>query len=312
MGIFKLKKEGDDLSKAELVEASKTTIDLEKHLEGWIENSPAALCEEPFIWIGRQATAASESTVVFPDLLGIDKDGNLVIVEFKKGKTPREVVAQLLEYATWGNELSDDSVRNIAENYFINTNKTEQKTLEDEFKEIFEAEEIPSFNQRQRLFIVAEEILPSVSRVCRFLRMSHGIDINCIQFSIFETGSGEILVNSQTIVGQEDVVPPKKSLKDRWAGEKPVKQVVWEAIQEITKGKKSYVFSPKEISDAILKIYPSFNKSSIRCQIISDCVGHSSRHHYPGGEDRYWYVEKGKYRLFDPANDKIIPSPTKS
>ncbi len=35
----------------------------------------------------------------FSDLLGLDKDGNIVIVELKRGKTPREVVAQLLEYA---------------------------------------------------------------------------------------------------------------------------------------------------------------------------------------------------------------------
>ena len=307
MAIFKLVQPSNDISTAKLVEASKTDIDLEKHLESWIENSPGALYEEPFFWIGRQATATSEYTAIFPDLLGIDKDGNLVIVEFKKGKTPREVVAQLLEYAAWGNELSEESIRSIAESYFIKNNKPDSETIEAVFKEVFEADEIPSLNQRQRLFVVAEEISPSVSRVCRFLRMSHGIDINCIQFSIFKTEAGEILINSQPVVGQEDIIQPKKVLKDRWTGEKPVKQVVWEAVQEITRGDKTYVFSPKEISDTILKTYPNFNKTTIRCQIISDCVGHSSRHHYPGGEDRYWYVEKGRYRLFDSSKDEIMP-----
>jgi hypothetical protein len=32
-------------------------------------------------------------------LIGIDSAGDLLIVELKKGKTPREVVAQILEYA---------------------------------------------------------------------------------------------------------------------------------------------------------------------------------------------------------------------
>ncbi len=43
---------------------------------------------------------------------------------------------------------------------------------------------------------------------------------------------------------------------------------------------------------------------TVGCQIISDSVNHTSRHHYPGGEDRYWWKEKGKYKLFDPSTDK--------
>jgi hypothetical protein len=38
--IFKLQTDGDDISNAELIEASKTNIDLELHLENWLEKSP--------------------------------------------------------------------------------------------------------------------------------------------------------------------------------------------------------------------------------------------------------------------------------
>ncbi|MCD4804991.1 MAG: hypothetical protein K8R07_04875 [Desulfobacterales bacterium] len=125
--------------------------------------------------------------------------------------------------------------------------------------------------------MAAEEISPSVAKVCRFLRQVHGVDVNCIQFNIFQTESGEVLVNSEAFVGLEDVVAPKKTVtSQRWAGEKPV----------------------------ILKKYPNFNKNTVGCQIISDSVNHTSRHHYPGGEDRYWWKEKGKYKLFDPSTDK--------
>ncbi len=303
MPIFKLKKENDSLEKAVLVQAAKTSLELEKHLEGWLENSPWAIAQEPLLIIGRQTTATSgECGTIFPDLLGIDKEGNLVIIELKKGRTPRDVVAQILEYASWANDLSDEKIRDIATSYFKST-KTEQ-SIETIFTELFETDEIPSLNQRLRLFVAAEEISPPVARVCRFLRQEHGVDVNCVQFNIFQTESGEVLVNSENIVGLEDVVTSKKVVNsNRWNGDKPAKQVVREAIQEFTKGDLKKIFSAKDIYQSILKKYPTFNQGTVGCQIMSDCVNHTSRHHYPGGEDLYWWKEKGKYTLFELSNN---------
>ena len=106
-------------------------------------------------------------------------------------------------------------------------------------------------------------------------------------------------------MGQEEVTASKKKVAQRWSGDKPVKQVVWEAVQEVTGRDEDHVFSPKDVSDNILKKYPTFNKSTVGCQIISDCVNHTSRHHYPGGSDRYWWIEKGKYRLYVPDKDRL-------
>ncbi|NVM56147.1 MAG: hypothetical protein HWN66_20795 [Candidatus Helarchaeota archaeon] len=305
MPIFKLRKKGKDLSNAELIEAPKTKLNLEKHLEGWLEQSPCAIAQEPILIIGRRSTALLEDRNIFPDLLGLDKDGNIVIVELKKGKTPREVVAQLLEYASWANDLSDNEIHDIASQYFLSNTGYKDKSLRELFSDVFETDEIPSLNSRLRMFIAAEQISPSISRVCRFLRMEHGVDVNCIEFSIYQTESGEILVSSQVVVGQEEVTRPKKTISERWSGDKPVKLVVWEAVQELTKGDKEQLFSPKEVTQVVLNKYPNFNKSTVGCQIISDCVNHTSRHHYPGGEDHYWWIEKGKYRLFNPEHDNI-------
>lgn len=304
MPIFKLKKENNSIEDAELIPAEKTSLELEKHLECWLENSPWAIAQEPLLIIGRQTSAfQKEYGTIFPDLLGIDKEGNLVIIELKKGRTPREVIAQLLEYAAWASDLSDEKIHDIATSYFKSINN--EKEIENLFLETFETDEIPSLNQRLRLFVAAEEISPSVAKVCRFLRQIHGVDVNCIQFSIFQTESGEVLVNSEVFVGLEDVVASKKTVtSQRWAGDKPVKQVVWESVQEYTSGDKGKIFSPKDICQIILDKYPSFNKNTVGCQIISDSVNHTSRHHYPGGEDRYWWVEKGKYKLYDPKEDK--------
>jgi len=305
MAIFKLKRNDGDLIDAELIEATKKDLDLEKHLECWLEKSPWAIAQEPLIWIGRQTTASQDDSTIFPDLIGIDKDGNIVVVELKKGRAPREVIAQILEYASWANNLTDEAILNMATSFVSHDHDQKETRFDEMFIEKFEVDEFPSINQTQRLFIIAEEIPPRIANVCRFLRTSHGLDINCVEFSVFQTESGEILVNSEKVVGQEDVKEPKKKIGNRWSGDIPVRQVVWEAVKEITNNDLSYIFSPKEVTEVVLKRFPNFNKSTVGCQIISDCVGHTSRHHYPGGEDRYWWVDKGKYRLYDPENDKL-------
>jgi hypothetical protein len=302
MPIFKLKKENDNIEKAMLVPAAKTTLEMEAHLECWLENSPWAIAQEPLLIIGRQTSAYQEETsTIFPDLLGLDKEGNIVIIELKKGRTPREVIAQLLEYAAWANDLSDEKISDI---FTVYNGSGNEKSLEKSFIETFETDDFPSLNQRLRLFIAAEEITPSVSKVCRFLRQVHGVDITCLQFDIFQTEGGEVLVNSEAIVGLEDIVTPKKAVTQRWGGEKSAKQIIRENVDEFLSGDKNKIFTPKDINQLILKKHPSFNKITVGCQIMSDCVNHTSRHHYPGGEDLYWRTEKGKYRLYDHEKDK--------
>ncbi len=39
-------------------------------------------------------------------MLAMDEEGNIHIIELKKERTPREVVAQTLDYASWVQNLS--------------------------------------------------------------------------------------------------------------------------------------------------------------------------------------------------------------
>ena len=51
------------------------------------------------------------------DLLCLDRVGDTVVVELKKGQTPRDTVAQALEYASWVKDLSHDRITEIADEY---------------------------------------------------------------------------------------------------------------------------------------------------------------------------------------------------
>ena len=307
MAIFILKK-NDNPRNAELVIAKETDIELEAHLESWLENNPWALVEgEPILWIGRQTSANVEESTIFPDLLGVDSEGNLVIVELKRGKVPRDVVAQLLEYAAWAEDLSDGQIYGIAETYFQTAKK--ETILQEAFGEMFE-DEMPALNRRLRLFVVAEEISGRILQVCRFLRTSYSMDINCLAVSTFQTESGEVLVNTEAKVGNEDIVAPKSARQAtsqiaRWSGDKPVRDVVWEAVQELTGKDTNTEFAPKQVSTLILKKYPDFKVSNMGTELTAGSPNHSSYHHHSGNHKYYWWIRPGIYRLYNSEKDKV-------
>ncbi len=70
----------------------------EAALENWLESNPDGIVEDGRILIiGRQVATNFGK---FIDLLGIDREGNVVVVELKRDKTPRDTIAQSLEYAS--------------------------------------------------------------------------------------------------------------------------------------------------------------------------------------------------------------------
>ena len=307
MPIFRL--DGD-----KLIIAQETTVELEQHIEVWIENSPwAVIQDELVLWIDRQSSAQDEEGTIFPDLLGVDSEGNLVIVEFKRGKTPRSVVSQLLEYAAWANELPPEQIHDRADAYFEKREEFRGKTFTEAFKEVFEVpetDELPPLKRKLRLFVVAEGIHPRVASVCRFLRTLYKMDVSCIAVSKFQTKSGEEIVSTETKVGDEEIIMPKTrqqrtSETSRWQGNKGVRDVVWEAVQECTGGDVNVEFTPKEIIALILEKYPDFKRSTVTAQLGAACPNHGAFRWHSGKYKYYWKIGTGKYRLYDPETDKI-------
>lgn len=51
------------------------------------------------------------------DLLAIASDGSLVLIELKRDRTPREVVAQSLDDGGWVNDLRSEEIAAIYERF---------------------------------------------------------------------------------------------------------------------------------------------------------------------------------------------------
>jgi Endonuclease NucS C-terminal domain len=165
----------------QLVQCEQAALNLEERLEGWLTRDIAILGDDLLI-IGRQVPTAYGGWI---DLLCIDREGDLVIVELKRDKTPREITAQTLDYASWVQDLSRDAIANIAAGYF-----SDAKTLEEAFKETF-SEELPDrINEDHRMLIVASRIDPSSERIIKYLSGNYGVDINAVTFQYLKKTDG--------------------------------------------------------------------------------------------------------------------------
>lgn len=115
---------------ATIQEVEGSDISLEKQLEDWLE-SDISLVDADLLVIGRQVETDFRGKI---DLLCMDSNGDLVVVEIKRGKLRREAVAQALDYASWAKDLSRERVCGIAQEYYGD------RTLDAAFRERFDGD----------------------------------------------------------------------------------------------------------------------------------------------------------------------------
>jgi len=215
----------------------KKAQDLEAQLEEALErNEHVLLAPERVLYIGRQVATDLNKAI---DLLAVDSRRRLAVIELKKDRTPRDMVAQALEYTAWVRRLDYDALSSIAVPYFSTRGKPWQ-SLSEAHQELFpvaqgdEYQDIP-WNSSQIVVLVGQTVQPEIIEVARYLR-DHNIDVRVLQFAYLESSSGERLVNVQLIVGSErmpaDAVkgssPPTPTLDETLGNVPTVKPVFQE------------------------------------------------------------------------------------
>lgn len=166
----------------ELREIKCTKVDIEARIEDWLEKDISIISDDLLV-IGRQVETDFGGAI---DLLCLEYTGDLVIVELKREKTPREVTAQILDYASWARDLSNETITEIASRYFAR-----RDSLEEAFKRRF-GEELPEIlNEHHKMLVVASEIDSSSERIINYLSDTYGVAINASTFRYFRGEDGE-------------------------------------------------------------------------------------------------------------------------
>lgn len=179
-----------ELIETTMIEAGrKETEDLEK----WIKSNPLILGEDILI-IGEQVLTKSGSI----DFLGIDKLGNLVVVELKRDKLPRDVLSQAIDYASDVASWDVDKISEVCTKY---TGRSLEDYLSEKFEDI-NLEDL-TINKTQRILLVGFSIEESLQRMIEWLSNNYGVSINAVILKYIKTKGNEELIARTVIIPEE-------------------------------------------------------------------------------------------------------------
>lgn len=187
----------------------------EQQLEDMIVRDPRILSSE-WMLIGRQERTNDGGRI---DLLAIAPDGSLVLIELKRDRTPREVVAQALDYASWVAELTPERLVQIYGRF------SQGGSLDADFEKRFGVPlDEETLNQTHQIILVASELDPSTERIVAYLN-ARDIAINVLFFQVFEH-QGEPLLSrawlidpGETQVNAAQTTSGTGEAREPWNGE---------------------------------------------------------------------------------------------
>jgi acyl-CoA reductase-like NAD-dependent aldehyde dehydrogenase len=187
----------------------------EQQLEEMIVVAPEILSSE-WMLIGQQEQTGMGGRI---DLLAIAPDASLVLIELKRNRTPREIVAQAIDYASWVEKLTADKISQIYARF------SGGKSLDEAFKDRFgEALDEDNLNQSHQIVLVAAELDDASERIINYLS-ERDIPINVLFFQVFQLNGQQLLSRAWLIdpgETQENVATsakPARGPKEPWNGE---------------------------------------------------------------------------------------------
>ncbi len=186
----------------------------EQLLEDMIVAEPKMLSAE-WMLIGRQEHTGYGGRI---DLLAIAPDASLVLIELKRDRTPREIVAQAIDYASWVNRLTADQIAQIYRRY------SNGGDLGSAFKQRFgQPLDEDALNASHQIIILAAGLDDSTERIIGYLN-EREIPINVLFFQVFDHGADKLISRTCMIDHGETqsnaaTVPTKRGDRGPWNGE---------------------------------------------------------------------------------------------
>lgn len=187
-----------------------SVLPAEKELHEFLARDPSLLGARLLV-IGSELRTPHDKRL---DLLAIDGDGNLHVLELKRGRSSREVVAQILDYGSWVSTLSRDDVIDIADKHL-------DQPFEAAFEDIFGIAPPDEVNTELQMTVVASELDSSSERIVTYLR-GFGVPINAVFFSYLEDEGRRYLARTWLVTSAEGApasgTSTKKGKRAPWNG----------------------------------------------------------------------------------------------
>ena len=193
-------------------QVTSTTLGEERALEDMIVATPQILSDQ-WMLVGRQETTDGGGRA---DLIAIAPDASLVLIELKRDKTPRDVIAQTLDYASWLSGIGAEDVAAMYERFRPGC------SLGKDFKSKFGDDlDEDAINENHQLVVVSTAVDSRTERIVRYLA-GRDVPINLLSFDVFEHGDAQFLSRTwfiDPVEAQASASEGSRSEREPWNGE---------------------------------------------------------------------------------------------
>ncbi len=133
------------------------------------------------------------------DLLGVDRDANLVVIELKRTNDGGHMELQALRYAAMVSTLTFDEAIETFKNYLTQREREEEarQTLLDHLD--WDGIEDPSFNQHVRIILASMDFDKEITSTVLWLNGAYNLDIRCIRIKPYRLRE-HFLVDIQQVI----------------------------------------------------------------------------------------------------------------
>ncbi|MCL1986297.1 MAG: endonuclease NucS [Betaproteobacteria bacterium] len=192
------------------------TLNAESKLEEWIV-ADISLIAPDLLVIGQQVITPSGARI---DILAMNSNGDLVVLELKRDKTPREVVAQILDYASWVRTLETQELVRIFKTFQEQRRIGQNESLDDAYRRCFSTSGLPEeYNGNHSLVIVATELDESTERIVTYLSEAYSVPINAVFFRFFKDEDREYFTRAWFLDPADPVSPEPSGRQIQWNSE---------------------------------------------------------------------------------------------
>ncbi len=162
-------------------------LEAERDLETWIERDPALL-EQGLVIVGRQIRLEAGPL----DLLAIDPQGRWVLIEIKRERLRREVIAQAIDYASCLSRLDPAWLRSQCDAYLRtrNTGAVLDEILEQRGGSVGNEED----GREVIIYLVGAGYDPGLERMVGYLSDRAELSVRMVTFSVFKDAQDRLVL----------------------------------------------------------------------------------------------------------------------
>ena len=195
--------------------------DSERLLEDTLDNHPE-LIDEDMQLVGRQIRTASGPL----DLLGVDRNGQLVVFELKRARLQRDALAQIIDYASYLDNLGD---RELFDLLTPSVKSPDAENFETWYASKFAGKDLSSLRPVQ-ITLVGLGVDDTTNRMVRYLA-NGGMSISLLTFSGYNHNGQTLLARQVQVEALETVVENSQTVR-RPKDNRSLQQQVLDRVEE--------------------------------------------------------------------------------